>query len=913
MKKIYKLLSMLIITAIMFSLNNKTVNATTFKTEAYGRIKIKDLHMDLPHKYINYDGNRLDAYCSYYSKNSLGTNTFYSEIGLDTDEKISEREALGIAAIIATDVPWCNAGKSVTGASVDDCKYAIKEIAINLYLSKTKGNIDRFKFDWMAGYTYDQLFDLFTNVYAPASRKAVYDAYLVGLNATPNVDPYLNFTERGQFEKNGNKYEATFKVESNMGLNINSFSVSAEGISPDKIAKQVSITNDGKNATIKVIINETYITGTNIKVTITAETTGKKAKIRKFANCDANYCYQPYVTGETDLSPIIVSTDAVIRTQNTCYEYSMECDPVSCTADWGQNNTQCKTVQTTIQTPGECDINKKQSGIKTIDLIAGVCSLYCTETGTASYPSNVVPAIKAGTNLTWPTANGMGEYPLTTSATMTCKVEMEDSSTVTQECLNLAARAKYTYSGNDAVAKITYDDTKETKTINLKSNCTTSSNVNGANVVIENSCNYSLPENKNIAINKETLSFVNQVSSELSSAVTNYILITKHNGVLPIGGINWSDSTAISDVLFDKKYSLEILDLPLGYNGRFTSELNSTPYICNYQVTTTISGECTCPPGTEWSETDLYGAMKDAGKTCAEAKEIYCNNDRLTCTKPDGTTVDISSCVGTKKDIEACEKEVGCEDRNNKVCPSTTTYAGYAYESDRRYKACISGGATQQFCIDLICNCGTACEYTCPPGTDRAGMDISSCIYEQRGNGNNLSEAQQICSKQCNDGGGKGGNIIYRTISLENPFPSMNGDKTVSQTGLSTGMFNDTIKGRYPGTNWNSVTLVYNKIRNNRGYDGSAIYNEATPLYTINLDAVAIKKIREYNKKQIDNGKGGYTDFELTCTDGAYCISKFLHNSGITKADGSSILDVSNSTCGNARDKSSFISCYTYK
>ena len=100
-----------------------------------------------------------------------------------------------------------------------------------------------------------------------------------------------------------------------------------------------------------------------------------------------------------------------------------------------------------------------------------------------------------------------------------------------------------------------------------------------------------------------------------------------------------------------------------------------------------------------------------------------------------------------------------------------------------------------------------------------------------------------------------------------------------------------------------------NVILNNRGYDGSKIYEEATPLYTINLDAVAIKQIREYNKKQ-NREDEGYADFNLSCTNGAYCISSFLHNGQFTTADGKSILDQYNSTCASAKDKNSFISCY---
>ena len=69
-----------------------------------------------------------------------------------------------------------------------------------------------------------------------------------------------------------------------------------------------------------------------------------------------------------------------------------------------------------------------------------------------------------------------------------------------------------------------------------------------------------------------------------------------------------------------------------------------------------------------------------------------------------------------------------------------------------------------------------------------------------------------------------------------------------------------------------------------------------------------IKKIREYNKRQED--VGGYADFTLKCTDGAYCISSFIR-SGITTADGTNML--TGGTCASASNKKTFTNCYTYK
>lgn len=102
--------------------------------------------------------------------------------------------------------------------------------------------------------------------------------------------------------------------------------------------------------------------------------------------------------------------------------------------------------------------------------------------------------------------------------------------------------------------------------------------------------------------------------------------------------------------------------------------------------------------------------------------------------------------------------------------------------------------------------------------------------------------------------------VIYRPISLVEPFPGINGNK------------------RIPGNNWNKVIKttdgkVYSYgdyyIRNRRGYKDYEIY-QAEPLYVIKLDGNKIQAIRKYNDKH------DYNDFELTCINGENCISKFL-------------------------------------
>lgn len=135
-------------------------------------------------------------------------------------------------------------------------------------------------------------------------------------------------------------------------------------------------------------------------------------------------------------------------------------------------------------------------------------------------------------------------------------------------------------------------------------------------------------------------------------------------------------------------------------------------------------------------------------------------------------------------------------------------------------------------------------------------------------------------------------NLIYRPISLIEPFPGINGNK------------------RIPGNNWNKVIKttdgrVYSYgdyyIRNRRGYKDYEIY-KAEPLYVIKLDGTKIQAIRKYNDKH------NYNDFELTCINGENCVSKFLRGT----AQDFSINLIDSGTCKNINNYN-FNSCIKNK
>ena len=114
-------------------------------------------------------------------------------------------------------------------------------------------------------------------------------------------------------------------------------------------------------------------------------------------------------------------------------------------------------------------------------------------------------------------------------------------------------------------------------------------------------------------------------------------------------------------------------------------------------------------------------------------------------------------------------------------------------------------------------------------------------------------------SGRCPDN--KGINIIYRTISLNDPFPGEHGE------------------GRAAGANWNGEATVLGTnmsfidayITNNRGVETEKVYQE-TPMYQFTLTPANIRAIRKYNRSTGND----YNDYNFECSNGKYCKSEFL-------------------------------------
>lgn len=188
----------------------------------------------------------------------------------------------------------------------------------------------------------------------------------------------------------------------------------------------------------------------------------------------------------------------------------------------------------------------------------------------------------------------------------------------------------------------------------------------------------------------------------------------------------------------------------------------------------------------------------------------------------------------------------GCENENCGECENLGTN-----------ECCINGKKTA---------CPSACNYEC---CDANGNEIS-----------------------CPGGDSIIGDVIYRPISLVEPFPGKDGNK------------------RTPGNNWNKIIKttdgkVYSYgdyyIRLRRGYKDYEIY-QTEPLYVIKLDGNKIQAIRKYNDKH------DYNDFELTCINGENCVSNFLR--GATQDFSINLID--SGTCKNINSHN-FDSCIKNK
>lgn len=365
--------------------------------------------------------------------------------------------------------------------------------------------------------------------------------------------------------------------------------------------------------------------------------------------------------------------------------------------------------------------------------------------------------------------------------------------------------------------------------------------------------------------------------------------------------IGFSNLPISYDASTNSTYELRLSNVRFGDNG---GQYSPADYVCNYNVTKTQSTDCLCHSGT-YAGKDLSNIAIDQNLTCSAAQEKYCNENPTPNSCPNGEkTSEMTSCL-QKYDYFTCY-DLNCRDNSkDKFCPDNPSI---------NLSACLNN-YDYNYCYNLLCTGGNndGNDPSNPPGNDGykcknsngvdGEMDITACVYTKMAQGLSRNEAINACDALvCPLSGLR---IIYRTISLENPFPSKTADASVTQKGLSVGMFNDSILGRYPGTNWNDTNLVKNHIlyvtRQGNKIDGSNIY-KSEPLYKFVLDTKTINAIRNYNKTRQPNG--GYADFTLECrlNNSRACVSeKFVHNTELS--------GLVSGVCMNSTSKTNFYSC----
>lgn len=137
--------------------------------------------------------------------------------------------------------------------------------------------------------------------------------------------------------------------------------------------------------------------------------------------------------------------------------------------------------------------------------------------------------------------------------------------------------------------------------------------------------------------------------------------------------------------------------------------------------------------------------------------------------------------------------------------------------------------------IKINYNCDNATNNTCH-------YSVTECIGSKCPDPTPCDPTKEKCDTNNN---GKI-DIIYRTISLSNPFPN-----------------------RTPGDNWNKNNYVSDYITNNRNVKEDEVYDKE-PMYTIELTPSLIREIRN------DNKSVNYGDLNLYCKDGNECRSEYI-------------------------------------
>lgn len=284
--------------------------------------------------------------------------------------------------------------------------------------------------------------------------------------------------------------------------------------------------------------------------------------------------------------------------------------------------------------------------------------------------------------------------------------------------------------------------------------------------------------------------------------------------------------------------------------------------------------------------------LKDNGQTENTAKISIVGHDNLVCTENDDKTIEYSPNIVAE-------------------CPANTYHAGTnAYYwlansliTDDSLKKKALDGVNSTEAIDMFCNNKTLEKFD--GGYEQIiNEDGSAVLDDCLMAGVPLKQCQENAGKtyKCTDGQGITTDVSYfvylkakeksidfsnntqmntilKSIEKENPYCNdscYNGDKnsktfvyrTISLGDKKTSFPGKNGKGRTPGSNWNSDSLIEKIITNKQD-----VYNNE-PMYEIVLDYSTLKNIRSDNK-QIKYDYGNFNNLECN-KNGTACISKFL-------------------------------------
>ena len=546
--------------------------------------------------------------------------------------------------------------------------------------------------------------------------------------------------------------------------------------------------------------------------------------------------------------------------------------------------------------------------------IINLADKYETDYETAKSQSNTCTNERAACNNYTDKVNELIEF---SKQLKTCATYTPSCSGTSCDIYKYSTNVDLSWSDSDYGTIIT--DSQLEKSINYYLNISSNNNnfINvssnqGINTIKSNLSNL-INQVKNVTNNRQIKANVNVTYSlPTTNLLYNYVVVASDGTIKAqtnepssnYSAIGFSNLPISYKALTNVSYELKLSNIKFGENGQYSPK----DYTCNYKVKSTPSISCLCDSTTpKFEGKDLSDIVINENLTCSEAKEKYCKDPNPPTPTPTPKTCkdylgiehnytdEYNGCILSGKDSIACISEL-----NDKYC---SRYCPNDPSVD--LLPCLRQGKTLSWCYNKFCV--PPSKWTCKQN-DGSEVDITECVQTGISQEKNETETLNSCETTfCppTPPTPSGVKIIYRTISLENPFPSKTADANITQKGLTVGMFNDDVKGRYPGINWNDQKLVQNHIltvtRNKTKIDGSNIY-QSEPLYRFELNTATINAIRDYNEKREENG--GYDDFTLECRLGnsKACVSeKFVH-----KKDLSGLVS---GLCMNSTSKTNFYQC----